>query len=101
MEEGVSNATRYPHLGIFHSGGGVCTRLVSSMTNIALTDTSAGRSRVTDNAGARTTTTIKGLVTRHSITGNVGGMIFSHNNCLCRNHIRTLTRTTHRGKLSF
>lgn len=102
IHDGVDNATSYPHLYMFHSADGVCTRVVSSMTNIALTRTSDLSGRVANgNKGGRTTGTINGLITRHTGRGGVISIMFSENNGVCRNHIGRLTRNTHRNNLGF
>ncbi len=102
IHTGVDNATTYPHLSMFHSGDGVCTRLVSSMGNMALTSTTSGRGSFSlGNNGGRKTCGIKRLVTTHTTRGNVARITFSHNNCVFRNHIGRLTRNTHRNNVGF
>lgn len=101
----IDKATRRPHVAMCHDGGRVCIRFVSSLTNIAVTTTSSLSGRITrtttNGGGYRMTTLINGLTTRHTTTGNVSSMTFSHGNCLCRKEIGRLTRTTHRNNLGF
>lgn len=98
-------ATREPHLTMFEDGGRVCTRVVSSAIKGALISTSALRGRIgTRLRGAgsiRTTTCLKGMVTRETGTGNVSRIMFSENKFVCRNGVGTLTSTTERTNLGF
>lgn len=73
------------------------------MTNAALitTDSLSGSLGLSCNNGMTTTGTINRTITGGTVTGNVSAMIFSHNNCVCRNHMTTLTRNTHRTNLGF
>lgn len=96
---GIGKATRHPHLDMFHSGGRVCTRIVGSLANAALTSTSSLNLRGVP--GRRRTAGINRLVTRGTGTTNIRSMIFSHGNCLCRNHMGRLTSNTHGNNLGF
>lgn len=93
------------HLIMRHAPHRVCTRMVTPGNSRILMTTSAMRGTVTRRLGCAnggsTTTTINGTITRHTLRGNVGSMSFSHSKFRCRNHIRTLTSTTHRTNLRF
>lgn len=100
MHNGVSKAPRHPHLAIFEDGGRVCTRIVSSAANGALTTTSSLGVSI-GTPGGRVTTGIKRRVTGITRRTNMRTIIFSHGNCLCRKEVGRLTSTTHGNNLGF